>query len=62
MRILIKDSQEINVAKYQRDQTCIEIRQNLLVAYINVQFLLNKITDLASDKESSNKVIYAYKD
>lgn len=54
--------QEINVAKYQRDQTCIEIRQNLQVAYNNVQVLQNKIPSLASHKESSNKVKYAYKD
>ncbi|RJF34803.1 flagellar motor protein MotB [Pseudoalteromonas gelatinilytica] len=54
--------QEVNVAKYQRDQTCVDIRQNLQVAYNNVQVLQNKIPSLAKHKESSSKVKYAYKD
>lgn len=54
--------QEVNVAKYQRDQTCIEIRQNLQIAYNSVQVLQSKIPSLANHKESSQKVKYAYKD
>ncbi|WP_404338823.1 TolC family outer membrane protein [Pseudoalteromonas mariniglutinosa] len=54
--------QEVNVAKYRRDQTCIEIRQNLQVAYNNVKILETKLPSLAQHKESSSKVKYAYKD
>ncbi|WP_245219966.1 TolC family outer membrane protein [Pseudoalteromonas arabiensis] len=54
--------QEVNVAKYQRDQTCIEIRQNLQVAYNNVLVLQSKIPSLENHKNSSNKVKFAYKD
>ncbi|WP_259369880.1 TolC family protein [Pseudoalteromonas sp. MT33b] len=43
--------QEVNVAKYQRDQTCIEIRQNLQIAYNSVQVLQSKIPSLANHKE-----------
>lgn len=54
--------QEVNVAKYQRDQSCIDIRQNLQVAYNNVKVLENKLPSLNQHRQSSDKVKIAYKD
>lgn len=54
--------QEVNVAKYQRDQSCIEIRQSLQIAYNNVKVLESKLPALEQHKRSSNKVKFAYKD
>ena len=54
--------QEVNIAKYQRDQSCIEIRQNLQVAYNNVKVLESKLPALDQHRRSSDKVKVAYKD
>ena len=54
--------QEVNIAKFQRDQSCIEIRQNLQVAYNNVKVLESKLPSLDQHRRSSDKVKIAYKD
>ncbi|MBG9994194.1 TolC family outer membrane protein [Pseudoalteromonas sp. NZS127_1] len=54
--------QDINIAKYQRDQACIDIRQSLQIAYYNVTILEQKLPALNQHRESSTKVKIAYKD
>ena len=54
--------QDINIAKYQRDQSCIDIRQSLQIAYYNVTILEQKLPALDQHRESSTKVKIAYKD
>ncbi|WP_024608821.1 TolC family outer membrane protein [Pseudoalteromonas sp. TAB23] len=54
--------QDINIAKYQRDQSCIDIRQSLQIAYYNVTILEQKLPALNQHRESSTKVKIAYKD
>ena len=54
--------QDINIAKYQRDQSCIDIRQSLQIAYYNVTILEKKLPALNQHRESSTKVKIAYKD
>ena len=54
--------QDINIAKYQRDQSCIDIRQSLQIAYYNVTILEQKLPSLDQHRESSTKVKIAYKD
>ena len=54
--------QDINIAKYQRDQACIDIRQSLQIAYHNVTILEQKLPALDQHRASSTKVKIAYKD
>ncbi|QCU73508.1 TolC family outer membrane protein [Pseudoalteromonas distincta] len=54
--------QDINIAKYQRDQSCIDIRQSLQIAYYNVTILEQKLPALDQHRASSTKVKIAYKD
>ena len=54
--------QDISIAKYQRDQSCIDIRQSLQIAYYNVTILEQKLPALDQHRESSTKVKIAYKD
>lgn len=54
--------QDINIAKYQRDQACIDIRQSLQIAYHNVTILEQKLPALDQHRVSSTKVKIAYKD
>ena len=54
--------QDVNIAKYQRDQACVDIRQSLQIAYHNVNNIEQKLPTLESYKNSSNRVKIAYRD
>ncbi|WP_024611946.1 TolC family outer membrane protein [Pseudoalteromonas sp. TB64] len=54
--------QDVNIAKFQRDKSCVDIRQNLQIAYNNISILENKLPALDQHRTSSNKVKIAYKD
>jgi len=54
--------QDVNIAKYQRDQACVDIRQSLQIAYHNVTILEQKLPALDQHRASSTKVKIAYKD
>ena len=54
--------QEVNVAKYQRDQACVDIRQNLQITYNNIAILERKLPALDQHRTSSSRVKVAYKD
>ncbi|MBH0057321.1 TolC family outer membrane protein [Pseudoalteromonas sp. SWXJZ94C] len=53
---------DINIAKYQRDSSCIDIRQRLQIAYNNLIILEKKLPILDQHRISSSKVKIAYKD
>lgn len=54
--------QQVNVAKNQRDQECRVLRQNIQVAYEDIQSINSQLPNLNQHRLSSERVVAAYRD